>query len=342
MATAAFGDIKKQIQSGQLAAVYLIHGDEGYYADRLAQEFEDSVPEEQRDFNLTILYGPETNADAVMNAARAYPMMGGRQLVLLKEAQSMRADQLNKLHHYTDAPADTATLAIICRGAVAKGKELVDSVKKHGVTFQSRKLTDYQVTPLITEIVKERGLGIDPKAAAMLRDYIGTDLARIYNQVEKLASILPKGAKVTPEVIERNIGISKDFNNYELVDALNVRDAGKAFRIVDYFTANPKANPTVMTIAALFGHFSSLLVYHYTADRTSGGYMEALGLKSDWQLKRFTAGARQYNVRQVIEVISALRRFDAMSKGVGSRQDEYKLLHELVFHILNARGVINL
>lgn len=340
-APVTYADIKKQLASGRPAPVYLIHGEEGYYADRLAREFETMVPEQDRQFNLTILYGAETTADAVMNACRAYPMMGGRQVVLLKEAQAMRADQLNKLHCYVERPSDTCTLAIICRGAAAKGKDLIAAVKKHGgLAFEGKKLTEYKVGPEIIAMARERGLSMDTASAELLRDHVGADLAKIDNQLQKLEAVLGAGARVTPEAIERHVGISKEYNNFELIDALNARNALRAFRIVDYFAANPKSNPTVMTTSALFGHFASLLVYHYTADRTPGGYMAALGLRADWQLRRFTAGARQYNVRQVIEIISAIRRFDAMSKGVGSRQGEYPLLRDLVFHILTAAGNI--
>lgn len=334
-----FAELRKEIAT-KPAHVYLIHGEEGYYADRIAEDFIALVPEEERDFNLNVLYGPEVSGDAVINAARCYPMMGERLVVVLKEAQSMRADQLNRLHFYIENPCDTTVLAIICRGADAKGKDLLAAAKKGAVVFQSRKLTDYAVLPMINDIVAEKGLTIDAKAAGMLRDYIGADLAKLYNEIDKLSFILGAKARITPEAIERNIGISKDYNNYELVDALNVRNFEKAFRIVNYFESNPKNNPSVMTTAALFSHFSSLLALHFLRDKSQA--REALGLKSDWQLKKYAEGTNQYNYAQVIEIISALRQFDAMSKGVGSRQNEYRLLHDLVFHILTARGNVSI
>nr|WP_303754776.1 hypothetical protein [uncultured Duncaniella sp.] len=183
---------------------------------------------------------------------------------------------------------------------------------------------------------------VDPKALSMLRDYIGTDLSRLYNEIDKLSFILGAGAMITPEAIERNIGISKDYNNFELVDAINARNAAKAMAIVEYFRNNPKNNPTVMTLSTLFNHFSNLLIYHYTHDKSQSGYMDALGLKSPWALRNYETAARSYNVRQTIEIISALRECDCRSKGISSRQNEYDLLKDLIFRILTSSGIIRM
>ncbi len=337
-----YPQILRQINAGQFSPVYLLHGEEGYFIDELVKRFESLLPEEERDFNMYTLYGPESGADAVMDVCRRFPMMAERQVVILKEAQSMRADQLNRLHHYVEHHNPTTLLVIACRGAKAKGKELIEAVKKHGLIFESKKISERNILPAIADLVKEKGLTVDPKALSMLRDFIGTDMARLYNEIDKLAFILGPGAMVTPEAVERNVGISKDYNNFELVDAIDSRNAAKAFAIVAYFAANPKANPTVMTASALFNRFSNLLIYHYTRDKTQAGYMDALGLKSPWALRSYEAAARSYNVRQTIEIISAIREFDTRSKGIGSRQDEYALLKDLVFRILTARGVIRI
>ena len=278
--------------------------------------------------------------DDVMEVCHRYPMMAERQVVIVKDAQAIRADQLNKLHSYIERPNPTTVLVIAVRGAQAKGKELLAAVKKNGVTFESKRLSEKNLVPAISDLIKEKGLNVDPKALSMLRDYIGADLARLYNEIGKLALILGQGAMVTPETIERNIGISKDFNNFELVDAIVSRNAGKAFAIVEYFRNNPKNNPTVMTVSSLFNQFANLLVYHYTRDKTPAGYMDALGLRATWALRSYETAARNYNVRQTIEIISAIREFDTRSKGIGSRQNEYDLLKDLIFHILTARGII--
>lgn len=339
--TPTFQELKRRLAARtQLAPVYLLHGEEGYYIDELVKDFEALVPEEERDFNLYVLYAPETGMDDVMEVCHRYPMMAERQVVIVKEAQAIRADQLNKLHSYIERPNPTTVLVISVRGAQAKGKELLAAVKKNGVTFESKRLSEKNLVPAISDLIKEKGLNVDPKALSMLRDYIGADLARLYNEIGKLALILGQGAMVTPEAIERNIGISKDFNNFELVDAIVSRNAGKAFAIVEYFRNNPKNNPTVMTVSSLFNQFANLLVYHYTRDKTPAGYMDALGLRATWALRSYETAARNYNVRQTIEIISAIREFDTRSKGIGSRQNEYDLLKDLIFRILTARGII--
>lgn len=336
-----FPALRRQVKARQLAPVYLLHGEEGYFIDELVKEFEELVPEEERDFNLYTLYAPESGVETVMDVCRRYPMMAEYQVVIVKEAQAIRADMLNKLHNYVSNPTPTTILVISCRGAQAKGKDLLAAVKKNGVIFESKKLSEKNILPAISELIKEKQLNIEPKALSMLRDYIGTDLSRLYNEIGKLALILGPGAMVTPEAIERNIGISKDYNNYELIDAINIRNAAKTFAIVEYFRNNPKNNPTVMTVSSLFNQFSNLLIYHYTKDKSPSGYMDALGLKSPWALKVYETASRNYNVRQTIEIITAIREFDVKSKGLGSRQNEYSLLKDLIFHILTARGIIS-
>lgn len=329
----SFKELRQQITSDP-HPVYLIHGEDGYYADRVYEDFVNLVPEDARDFNLNVLYGPDVNGDDVINAARCYPVLSPRLVVILKEAQAMRADQLNRLNIYVNKPCDTTILAILCRGADAKGRDLLAAARKNAVVFQAKKLTDYSVGPLINEIVAEKGLTIDAKATAMLRDYIGTDLSRLHNEIEKLSFILGHNARITPEAIERNIGISKDFNNFELIEALNSRNLAKAFQITNYFAANPKTNPTVVTAATLFNHFSGLLAYQYLPDKSLNGAREAMGVRSDWQLRKYQQAASQFSPRQVVAIISAIRKFDANSKGIGSRQNEYSLLHDLIFTIL--------
>lgn len=343
MATAAvtFDGLKKQIASGKLAPVYLLHGAESYYIDELVKEFEKVVPEADKEFNQYVLYAPQVEPGAVMYLCSRYPMMAERQVVILKECQAVRADQVNRLFRYVEHPSPTTVFVIVFRGDTAKGKDLMAVAKKHAVIFESKKPADYQLVPLISKCISEAGLVPDQKALEMLRDFIGTDLSRLYNEVGKLKTILAPGAKVTPEVVEQYIGVSKEFNNFELIDAISVRDAAKAFRIADYFAANPKANPLVMTTAALYGFFSDLMVAFYAKDKSDAGLMKDLNLKFDKQLRKFRAGMRSYNAFQVIEIISALRRFDAQSKGMGSRQNEHALFHDLIFHILSAPGNIS-
>lgn len=343
MATAAttYDDIRKQIKSGNLAPVYLIHGEEGFYLDRLIERFTVLVPESDRDFNLYTLYAPEVEMSLVDETCRRFPMMADRQVVILKEAQSIPANELNRLATYAASPSPTTVLVICCRGEQAKGKDLIAAVKKTGVIFESKKLREREAGPVIRGMVKQRGLDIEPKAQAMLTDYVGTNLSNIYNEVDKLAVALGPGATITPESIERLIGISKDFNNYELVNALAEHNGAKAYAIIEFFRANPKANPWVMTISAIFNFFSDLMIYHFKRDKTPDTLMAAMGLRNSWQLKNYTSAARNYNAFKTIEIMRAIRRADTAAKGVESRVDPYDALHDLAFRILTASGRLN-
>lgn len=343
MATAApsYQELCRQVRSGRPAPVYLLHGEEGFYIDRLVELFEALVPDEARDFNLYTLYAPEVSPDTIMDTCRRYPMMSDRLVVIVKEAQAVSANDLNRLQSYAGRPSESTVLVICVRGAQAKAAKLQSAVKAGGgVIFESKKLTERTVAPVISQLIKDKGLNIEQKGLMMLRDYIGTDVSRLYNEIDKLTIVLGKGATVTPEAIERNIGISKDFNNFELIDALTQRDAAKAFRVIDYFRSNPKKNPTPVTVTTIFNYFSNLLIYQFCRERTQQGYMAALGLRNAWQLKNFEAGARMYNAYQTIEIISAIREMDTRSKGIGSRMDEFDLLQDLIYRILTARGNI--
>lgn len=338
MAAATFESISKDIREGNLAPVYLLCGEEGFYTDRLVQMFENALPPEDRDFNQHVLYAPEVEPGAVMDLCYSIPMMSDRLMVILKEAQAARADAINKLHKYVAKPSSSTTLVIVFRAAPAKGKDLMAAAKSNAVVFESKAVKDYQMPALITQYIQSKKLTADPKAVEMIASFIGNSLGKVANEIDKLAAILPPNARVTPEVVERNIGISKEFNNFELVDALAAKNAGKAMQIVEYFASNPKASPSVMTTAALYNFFSDLLIVLYDRTGTDDGLMKALNLKSAYPLKRFKTARMNYNARQVIEVIWALRQFDTRSKGVGSRQNEHQLLRELIYHILTARG----
>lgn len=340
MAAAAptFDSIKRQIEQHNLAPVYLLHGEEGYYTDELVKAFERVLPEEDREFNQHVLYAPQVEPGAVMDLCYSVPMMADRQVVILKECQSVRADQINRLYKYVQQPSPSTLLVIVFRNEKAKGKDLLAAAKGHAVVFESKKVAEWNLLPVISGYIKQKGLLAEQKAQEMLRDYIGADLSHMFNEIDKLATILGPGAAITPEAIERNIGISKEFNSFELIDALAVRDAAKVMRIADYFAANPKANPLVMTTSNLYNLFSDLLIAHYTKDKTDQGLMTALGYKSTFPLRKIKAGMRCYNAFQLIEIIWALRQFDCQSKGNGSRQNEHALFRDLMFHILTAPG----
>lgn len=337
-ATLTFSDIKNQIAKRLLAPVYVLHGEEGYYTDVLVKLMENVLAPEEKEFNQYILYGPETSMLQVVDLCRKYPMMAEHQMVIVKEMQAARVDDINRLQSYLLNPSPSTVLVLVFRGAVAKGKEFMAAAKKSAVIFESKKVRDYQLLPLIDSYVREKRMTADTKAAEMLRDFIGSDLSRLYNEIDKLNVLLGDGGRITPEVVERNIGISKDFNNFELVEALASRDARKSLAISKYFADNPNANPLVVTVATLYGFYSDLLIAFYSKDKSDAGLMKALGAKSEYMTRKFKTAMRHYNARQVIECIWALRQFDTRSKGVGSRQNAFSLFHDLIFHLLTARG----
>ncbi len=340
-ATVTFTSLRNQLRKApsQLAPVYLLHGEEGFYIDQLVKDFEALVPEADRDFNLYNLYAPELTPAQVMDYAMRYPMMADRQVVILHEAQAVPAQWLDNIASYVAQPNPSTVFVICSRGAAAKGKELKSALKKSGgVVFESKKLQERNVKVEIERFIKDKGLNVDPKSLQMLADYVGTDLSRLYNEIDKLTVTLPKGAMVTPEAVEANIGISKDYNNFELVAAVAKRDYKRALTIVDYFRSNPKNNPYVVTASTLFNFFTNVLIAIYTSDQGDHSLMAACGYKWPGQLTDLRNALRHFNAWHAIEIINAIRRYDAQSKGIGSRRDPYELLQELVLHILYPTG----
>lgn len=337
-ANISFDAIRRQLANGQYAPVYLLHGEEGYYIDELLKDFDRIIPDDEKEFNQYTLYAPQVQPGSVMDLCMNVPMMSERQLVILKEGQSVRADQLNRLHRYVSAPSPSTILVICVRGAVAKGKELLAAVKAKGVIFESKKVREYELPRIVEQLVRDRGMTAGQKAVGMLCDFIGADLSRLSNEIGKLSTILGKGAEITPDSIEHNIGYSKDFNSFELVDAVAARDVAKSMRIAEYFGSNPKAAPMVLLASGLFSLFADLMTAVYTPDKSDDGLMRALSINYKMALRRIRLGLANYNAFQIIEILDAIRRFDAMSKGNGSRQPAASLFHDLLFHIFTAPG----
>ncbi len=337
--TPTFDELRKSIAAGRYAPVYLLHGEEGYYIDRLLEEFDKILPSDEKEFNQYTLYATQTEPSAIIDICRRVPMMAQRQVVIVKEAQGARADAINRLAPYIASPVASTVLVVAFRGAQAKGKDLLAAVRNGGgVLFESKKITEYNAPAAIGNYLRSKGLTADPKSLEMLRDFIGTDLTRLHNEIDKLATLLPSGAAVTPEVIERNIGISREYNSFELVDALAEKNAAKAFRILAYFRTHTKEAPVVLVASSVFNFFADVLTGHYAADRSADGIASELGLRNSFAAKRILKGMSNYSPVKTVEIISAIRRFDAMSKGVDSRQNEHQLLYDLVYHILTAPG----
>lgn len=328
--------LRNALARKQYSNVYFIHGEEGYYIDELAGLFETILPESERDFNQYTLYAPQTDAATVSEACQRYPMMAERQVVIVKEAQAVPVAWFNKLLPYLESPVTTTLLVIIARGASVKSATLTKSLAKgRAVVFESKRLAPAAVTNTIREFIKERGLTIDDKALAMLQDYVGSDLSRIYNEIGKMTVALPANAMITPESVERNIGVSKDYNNFELIAAIARRDVPRIYKIINYFRRDPKNHQPIVTTPLLFNFFANLLTALYAPDKSDRGLMAELGFKWPGQLTDIKPGLANYRPWQIIKNISAIRQFDAQSKGIGSRADQFDLFEILIFQLLN-------
>ena len=342
--TVTFTTLSKEIKSGKFRNIYVLQGEEPYFIDRLQQLIIDTaLTEDQRDFNLSLFYGNTANVREVIGTCRQYPAFSQYKVVVVREAQLIakqpgHKDDLDLFASYAEKPLPSTILVICHKGGTLKSKPFTDMLKtaKTGVVFDSNKVREGRnLETMIVSYASSLGCTIDTKATSMLADHIGTDIARLFSELDKL-SMLADDKNLTPLLIERNIGISKDFNNFELEEALSKRDAVKAFRIVDYFEHNPKNNPTVVSVAMLFSFFSSVLLTATARDKSPEGIMAVVGTRSQWRARKFLDATRMYNTRSLVNIIGYLRECDTRSKGIGSRQDQYALLKELVYKILHA------
>lgn len=330
-------DILKELRAKQYRPVYYLMGEEPYYIDLIADYITDNIlTETENEFNLTVVYGADVDIATVINAAKRYPMMSEHQVVVVKEAQNIR--NMEELSYYLQKPL-LSTILVICHkhGVLDRRKKLAAEIEKTGVLFESKKVKDAQLPAFITSYMKRKGIDVEPKATAMLADFVGADLSRLTGELEKLIITLPKGhTRVTPEQIEKNIGISKDYNNFELRSALVEKDVLKANKIIKYFEENPKTNPIQMTLSLLFGFFSNLMLAYYAPEKSEQGIANMLGLRTPWQAKDYLAAMRRYNGVKTMQIIGEIRYADAKSKGVGNPSlSDGDILRELVFKILH-------
>ena len=330
-------DILKELRAKQYRPVYYLMGEEPYYIDLIADYITDNIlTETEKEFNLTVVYGADVDIATVINAAKRYPMMSEHQVVVVKEAQNIR--NMEELSYYLQKPL-LSTILVICHkhGVLDRRKKLAAEIEKTGVLFESKKVKDAQLPAFITSYMKRKGIDVEPKATAMLADFVGADLSRLTGELEKLIITLPKGhTRVTPEQIEKNIGISKDYNNFELRSALVEKDVLKANKIIKYFEEDPKTNPIQMTLSLLFGFFSNLMLAYYAPEKSEQGIANMLGLRTPWQAKDYLAAMRRYNGVKTMQIIGEIRYADAKSKGVGNPSlSDGDILRELVFKILH-------
>lgn len=333
-----FEEICRDIAARKFQPVYILMGEEPFFIDRITDLLIEKVLDDsERDFNQIVMYGADTDAVSIINAARRFPMMSEYQLVVVREAQQIR--DIEVLANYVKNPLRSTVLVINYKyKTLDRRKTLAAATEKNGILFESKKVPDYKMAGFITSLLQQRSVGIDPKAAQMLSDFLGNDLNRLSKELDKLAIILPeKGSKrITPELVEQNIGISKEYNNFELIKALAVKDVLKANRIAQYFKKNPKNNPIQMTLPVLFNYFSNLLICYYTKDRSEAGLMAALGLRGSFQVRDYLLGMRNYSAMKVFNLISDIRTTDARSKGVENTSvTDSDLLEELLYKILH-------
>ena len=330
-------DILKELRAKQYRPIYYLMGEESYYIGLIADYITDNVlSETEKEFNLTVVYGADVDIATVINAAKRYPMMSEYQVVIVKEAQAIR--NMEELSFYLQKPLNS-TILVICHkhGTLDKRKKLVAEVEKVGILFESKKIKDSQLPAFINSYMKRKGIDMEPKASAMLADFVGTDLSRLTGELEKLIITLPAGQKrVTPEQIEKNIGISKDYNNFELRSALVEKDILKANKIIKYFEENPKTNPIQMTLSLLFNFYSNLMLSYYSPEKTEQGIASWLGLKSPWAARDYLTAMRRYNGVKTMQIIGEIRYADAKSKGINNASmSDGDILRELVFKILH-------
>lgn len=340
-----FTTLSRDIKARRFSNIYVLQGDEPYYIDKLAEMIiEQALDESERDFNFDVHYGDTARVTDIINSCKQYPTFAERRVVVLREAQLVakqpgHKDDLNIFKHYADKVAPSTVLVICHKEGECKAKEFLDVLRKcgTGVVFTSSRVrSDRDLRAVITSYASSAGVTIDVKSVQMLGDFIGADLSRLFTEIDKLVLLTGGTKSITPELIERNVGISKDFNNFELEDALRTRNAAKAYRIIDYFEHNPKNNPVIVTVSMLFSFFSGVLLVRASKDKSPQTLMQAVGTKSQWRLEKFIEASRNYSTRACVNIISYLRECDAHCKGIGSRQNEYALLRELVFKILNS------
>lgn len=328
--------IVNDIKAGNIKPIYFLMGEEAYYIDKLSDYIEDKVlSEDEKGFNQTVLYGRDVTIEDIVSTAKRYPMMAERQVVIVKEAQDL-SRTIDKIESYVENPMPSTVLVFCYKyKTLDKRKKVTKLLSKNGVVFESKKLYENQVGDWIKRVLAGKKYNIEPKANAMLVEFLGTDLSKINNELEKLQIILPKGSTITPHHIEENIGFSKDFNVFELRKAIGDKNQLRAYTIADNFAQNPKDNPIVVTTSLVFSFFVQLLKYHGLKDKNPKNVASVLGV-NPFFLKDYDIALKNYPMRKVSQIVTSLRDVDVKSKGVGANAlPQSDLLKEMLFKIFN-------
>lgn len=330
-----FEQIMSELRQRQFRPVYFLTGEEEYFIDEISDYIEENVLQEaEKEFNQTIVYGRDTDMLSIESEAKRYPMMSEYNVVIVKEAQTLKKWEL--LLHYFENPSPTSILVICHKHKKPDGRSsAVKAVKKNAVYFESKSLYENQIAAWIEQRVKEKGFSIHPKASLLLIEFLGSDLSKISNEIGKLVINLEKGTEISPKIIEENIGISKDYNAFELNNALGSRDIVKANKIIQYFGKNEKAYPIPAVLPIIYRFFAQLLLFNSLPAGNPKVAASKMGI-NPFFLKDYQAAARNYNQKKIAKIMSALRKADVRSKGVGvTDTPNYEILQELVFEILH-------
>ncbi len=331
-----YEDIISDLKKNIYRPIYFLMGDEPYYIDRITEYIQTHVlTESEKSFNLTVLYGKDTDIGTVINTAKRYPMMASHQVVIVREAQHLK--KIEDLVYYAEKPLNSTILVINYKyQKLHKQKKVYKALEKNGVIFHSQKLYDDKIPGWINAYLKSKKYNIEPAAAMLLTEFLGNDLSKISNELQKLIITLPADEnKITPAHIEKNIGISKDYNNFELQNALTKRNVLKANKIINYFGQNPGQNPITLTITSLYFFFSKVLMYHFLQDKSQRNIAATLKI-NPFFVKDYQMAARNYNTKKVVNIIGILREYDLKSKGVSNVSTPASdLLKEMVYKIMH-------
>ena len=328
--------IVADIRDGNLKPIYFLMGEEPYYIDKISDFIEDHVLDEsEKGFNQVVMYGRDVSVEEIIASAKRFPMMAERQVLIVKEAQDL-SRTIEKLVPYIENPQPTTVLVINYKyKKIDKRKKLYKATAKNGLIFESKPLYENQVADWIRRVLGGKKYQAEPKAAQMLVEFLGTNLSKISNELDKLMSIVPQGTIITPDHIEQHIGISKDFNNFELRKAIGEKNILKANRIIHYFAQNPRHNPLVMTISLLNSFFTQLLIFHGLKNKPREHVAKALGIRP-YFVNDYSTAARYYPMKKVAQIIHLLRDADMKSKGVNANnQSQSDILKELLFKIMH-------
>lgn len=334
-----YESVMRDLKARRFFPIYLLMGEESYFIDKISDYISDNVLQpDELFFNQNILFGADVTASQIVDIAKGYPVMPAEhRLIVVKEAQNLRS--FDALEKYLDKPV-SSTILVLCykNGTIDRRKKIVAKAESVGVVFESKKKRDNELPGFITTYMKMHKAAIDEKSAAIVAEHIGSDISRLVSELDKLLISLPDNDKrVTPEIVEHQIGVSKDYNSFELRRAIIERDIMKANRIVNYFDKNPKAGSVYSFLPLLFGFFQNLMIAHYTPNRTNDSAVaEALELKTPWAAKEYMIGMKNYTPMKTMQIISKIREIDAKSKGLDNpNTGSGELMKELIFYILH-------